>query len=204
MIYTVTLNPAVDRTIELDHIKLGGLNRVKSTRLDASGKGINVSRVIHSLGGESIALGFLGGKNGLFIYEKIQELGIREAFIRIQNSTRMNIKVLENETKQVTEFNEKGPVIKDNEINELKRLLKENVKNEDFIIFSGSVPKNIPDSIYRELIQLLPREVKTILDSDGPLLKEGIKASPFLIKTNLGEFCRLTGIQSENFAQISA
>ncbi|MGV9205902.1 MAG: 1-phosphofructokinase family hexose kinase, partial [Promethearchaeia archaeon] len=132
MIYTVTLNPAVDRTIELDHIKLGGLNRVKSTRLDASGKGINVSRVIHSLGGESIALGFLGGKNGLFIYEKIQELGIREAFIRIQNSTRMNIKVLENETKQVTEFNEKGPVIKDNEINELKRLLKENVKNEDF------------------------------------------------------------------------
>ncbi|MFO8019800.1 MAG: 1-phosphofructokinase [Promethearchaeia archaeon] len=202
MIYTVTLNPAVDRTIELDGIKLGDLNRVKSTRLDAGGKGINVSRVIHSLNGESIALGFLGGKNGGYILNEIKEMGISEEFIRIKDSTRMNIKALDTQTQQVTEFNEQGPFIQESELKELKILLAKKVKKEDFIVFSGSVPQNLSNSIYRNLIEVVPEGAKVILDAAGSVLQEGIKVNPYLIKPNFHEFCRLTDIKSEEISEL--
>lgn len=202
MIYTLTLNPAIDRTVEVNNLKVGGLNRVESTRSDASGKGINVSKVIRALHGNSTCLGFLGGSNGEFIRKKINQMEINESFVEINQNTRMNIKVVDKKEKHVTELNEKGPIIKEKELDSLKNLLKSQIEEGDILAISGSAPPNLSESIYREIIELLPQNVKVILDTDGPLLEEAIKAKPYMIKPNIHEFQRLTNSESNSLREL--
>ena len=95
MIVTVTMNPAIDRTVEINELKHGGLNRIEKVEYDAGGKGINVSNTIHELGGESIATGFLGGSAGKIIESVLNEKNIKTDFVWVENETRTNTKIFE-------------------------------------------------------------------------------------------------------------
>ena len=110
MIITVSMNPAIDKTVEIEALQPGGLNRIQKVEYDAGGKGINVSKTICELGGESIATGFLGGNAGKTIENVLNEKKIRNEFIWVEGETRTNTKVFE-KSGAVTELNEPGPVI---------------------------------------------------------------------------------------------
>ena len=188
MITTITLNPAVDKTIEINNFSIGNVNRVSSARLDAGGKGINVSKVIKNLGGESLAMGILSGKSGDFIKGYLDEIEISNDFIFTKGETRTNIKVVDLINHTNTDVNEAGPEASTRDLDELSDKIFSNVSSEDIIILSGSVPSNVDKKIYANWItNAKKRGAKTILDADGELLKNGILAGPYLIKPNIDE-----------------
>jgi len=194
MIYTVTLNPAVDKTIETDDFTVGALNRVRSARLDAGGKGINVSKVIASLGGSSIAMGILAGSAGEFIKSYLDERGIKNDFIFVPGETRTNLKIIDRNSQKNTEINESGPCVNEGELERLKRKLLDQVTTGSIVIFSGSVPANTDKDIYYRWIKAVRQKgAKAILDADGELLKRGIEAGPYLVKPNIFELEHLAG-----------
>ncbi len=109
MIITVTLNPALDKTIEIDEFKIGNVNRIVSTRVDAGGKGINVSKVIKELKYKSLALGFLGGRSGNQIKKYLDDLNIDNDFLPVEGETRTNLKIIDKVNNTHTDINENGP-----------------------------------------------------------------------------------------------
>ena len=118
MIITVTMNPAIDKTVEIEQLVPNGLNRIQKVEYDAGGKGINVSKTIHELGGESLAMGFLGGNAGKTIENVLTSWNIQHDFIWVEGETRTNTKVFE-KSGGVTELNEPGPVINEAQVEEL-------------------------------------------------------------------------------------
>ncbi|WPC44589.1 1-phosphofructokinase [Clostridium sp. JS66] len=188
MIITVTLNPAVDKTIEIDNFCVGTVNRISSARLDAGGKGINVSKVIQSLGGRSRAVGILAGNNGRFIKEYLDSMEIENDFVFIDGETRVNTKVVDRVKHTNTDINESGPQVSDENLDKLSNKLYKDLGKSSLIVFSGSVPQNVDKRIYKTWIeQAKDKGIKTILDADGELFKQGIKAGPYLVKPNINE-----------------
>ena len=197
MIITVTLNPAIDKTAQVETMVPNGLNRLSNVMLDVGGKGINVSKAIKELGGESICTGFIAGSNGKWIENQLDQLGIKYKFVNVDGNTRMNLKVLDKEMN-LTELNETGQEISQNDLSRFKEELLEMVKPDDMVVLSGSVPKGVPVTIYQELIILLKEKgVKVILDADGDLFTYGIEAGPNLIKPNKYELCKYFGLSED-------
>jgi 1-phosphofructokinase len=194
MIITVNLNPALDKTVEIKNFEVGKLNRISAIRQDASGKGINVSKVIKSLGGTSKAIGLVGGRTGKFIKDCLDQMEIDNEFRFIQGETRTNIKIVDRARNTNTEVNEPGPSISCHDIEEVERILVNNLDRNSIAVFSGSVPANADKDIYGRWIKLVRSYgAKAILDADRDLLKYGIKEGPFLIKPNIHELEELCG-----------
>lgn len=194
MIITVTLNPAIDKTIDVTKFLHGGLNRIQRVEYDAGGKGINVSKTIRELGGDSIATGFLAGNNGKTIRSVLEQSGIYCDFVEAEGETRTNTKVVEPDGT-LTELNEPGPKITEKDLHLLKDKLLKYADQENIFVFSGSIPKGVPKDIYRELIELVKGQgAKVLLDADGEVFREAVKAKPDFIKPNhveLAEYCGL-------------
>ncbi len=189
MITTLTLNPCIDRTITIKDFKYGGLNRVIHTRSDLSGKGINVSIAVHQLGGQTEALGFNYINNRDFVQASLKQSGIQYQFINIEGTLRTNVKVFDEQSHVMTEFNENGYPVIPEILPELHKLVYDRVKNSSIMVFNGSVPAGVPKDIYRTLITTVKKSgVKTVLDADGELFLDGLKAGPYFIKPNLYEF----------------
>lgn len=193
MIVTVTLNPAVDKTVETDRLVHGGLNRIGQVRVDAGGKGINVSKTIRELGGQSLAVGFLGGNSGKVITSALDERGISHDFIRVEGETRTNTKVAEADGT-VTELNEPGPAIGEEQIVQLLKKLETYAGPETLFVLSGSVPAGVDSHIYSRIIQLVhERGAKVLLDADGEPFCHALSRKPDMIKPNhveLQEYAR--------------
>ncbi|MGH4140217.1 1-phosphofructokinase [Clostridium sp.] len=188
MITTITLNPAVDKTIEINNFRVGNVNRVTSIRIDAGGKGINVSKVIKNLGSESKAMGIVSGKSGQFIKEYLDEIRIVNDFVFSEGETRTNIKIVDIINHTNTDINEAGPQASLKDLNEVSDKIFNNISSEDILILSGSVPSNVDKKIYGNWItKAKEKGAKTILDADGELLKYGILAGPYLVKPNIDE-----------------
>ena len=184
---TVTLNPAVDKTVWVDQLHIGGLNRVRGAREDAGGKGINVSRAVCAFGGQTLAMGFLGGRQGAFIRETLDQSGIESCFTMIGGETRTNVKAV-GDDGSVTEINEAGPAVTDAELARFYQDLETQVRENDLVVLSGSAPKGVPKTIYAELIRLAHRHgARALLDADGALFQEGLSAKPDIIKPNMNE-----------------
>lgn len=187
MIITVTMNPAMDKTVEIDRLLSGGLNRIKKVEYDAGGKGINVSKTIKALGGESIATGFLGGNTGKNIERVLDEKGICHDFVWVAGETRTNTKIVE-ENGSVTELNEPGPVIDDKQMDRLVRKILRYAKEGTLFVLSGSVPTGVDPMIYGRLISHVHEKgAEVLLDADGELLKNGLSQNPDMIKPNQAE-----------------
>ncbi|MEG0360240.1 MAG: 1-phosphofructokinase [Longicatena sp.] len=184
MIITVTFNPAIDKTAEVESLVVGGLNRLKNVRADAGGKGVNVSKTIKALGGTSLCTGFLAGASGKFIETSLDEINILHEFVWVEGSTRTNLKVLDQDL-ELTELNEAGPIIHQQDIERFMRLLIEHCDQDSIVVLSGNVSEGVNKTIYRDMIMAMKESyVRVILDADGDLFKEGIKAHPTLIKPN--------------------
>ena len=160
MIITVTMNPAIDKTVEIDTLKPGGLNRIRKVEYDAGGKGINVSKTIQELGGTSVATGFLGGNAGRTIESVLNEKGIQNDFIMVDGETRTNTKVFE-QTGEVTELNEPGPMISDGQIGQLMEKLSPG--SSDFMTASQSVLIDL-SSWYRESLAPKIETIRAAID----------------------------------------
>lgn len=203
MIITITLNPAVDKTVEIPNFQAGVVNRVVAVRYDAGGKGINVSKVIGSLGGRSKALGLLGGATGRFIQNFLDQRGIENAFHFVAGETRTNLKVVDGPQRSNTDINEPGPPVSDEDMAALKRMMLEGLTSRDVVVFSGSAPANVDRAIYGQWIAAAKQAgALTILDADGDLLLHGLEAGPHLVKPNIHELERLFGRELGDVTQI--
>lgn len=193
MITTVTLNPAIDKTITTSSLLSGQVNRSESVKNIAGGKGINVTKVLRQYGNSVCALGFLGGYTGRFIEEYVEGLGAESFFTRIAGETRTSINVLSGDG-YVTEILEPGPVITEEEKEQFLQTYRKKIAGSEFVVLSGSAPKGLPTDIYAQLIALADEQkIRTVLDTSGELLVKGVKAKPFLIKPNTKELEYLTG-----------
>lgn len=201
MIVTVTMNPAIDKTIEIDEIICGGLNRIKAFESDAAGKGINVSKTIKSLGGESIAVGFIGGDAGNTIKNALDAEGIKNDFVKVSGVTRTNTKVFEN-SGRVTELNEPGPNIKSEDIEKLFEIIEKYASKDTLFVLAGSVPAGVEKTIYRDITEKVHSlGAKVFVDADGELFVRALEAKPDYIKPNdveLAQYCNISGDITED------
>jgi 1-phosphofructokinase len=201
VIVTVTVNPALDKTARVDVMRANALNRLEDVVVDCGGKGVNVSAMIHALGGNSIATGFAGGGAGEELLERIEAKGLRSDFVRIKNPTRTNLKVIDREGR-LTELNEPGPEVCAEEWRELeRRLFRCAGKNAVFVI-SGSLCRGVASSAYRNLCGALrAKGARVFLDADGEALKAALEAEPAAtpdyIKPNRYELLTFFGINDD-------
>jgi len=188
MIYTVTFNPSLDYIVSVDDFRLGLTNRTSSELLLPGGKGINVSTVLMNLGIASTALGFVAGFTGDEVVRRLEEMGVRNGFIRIEDGfTRINLKL---KSIDGTEINGQGPVIGDEKVQMLMEQL-ERLGEGDVLFLSGSIPASMPDDAYQKIMERLDgKGVQIVVDATKDLLLNVLPYRPFLIKPNnheLGE-----------------
>ncbi len=199
MIYTVTLSPALDYVMELDKLEIGKINRSKNEKYIPGGKGINVSIVLNNLGIKSKALGFLGGFSGDYIERELEELGIINDFVHIDGITRINVKV---SSEIETAINGIGPIITDNDINILINKIN-NIKDGDYLILSGDIPKNISSDIYLDIIRSIQnKKVNIIVDTTNNSLVNTLVYHPFLVKPNILELEEIFNIKIINYDEL--
>lgn len=187
------MNPAIDKTVEIDRLQAGGLNRIRKVEYDAGGKGINVSKTIRELGGESIATGFLGGNAGKTIENVLNEKNISNDFIWVDGETRTNTKVFE-ENGAVTELNEPGPAIGEKQLEKLMEKLKGYANEDTLFILAGSIPGGVDKNIYGDIIRMVHEKgAKVLLDADGELFRNALTETPDIIKPNRVELEEYAG-----------
>lgn len=184
MIVTVTMNPAIDKTVEIDRMERGGLNRITRAEYDVGGKGINVSKTIRELGEKSIATGFIGGSTGETIQKFLKENGILTDFVTVDGETRTNTKVYE-KIGELTELNELGPVITEAQVESLLTKLQEYAGPDTLFVLAGSVPRGVEKDIYAKITRLVhERGAAVLMDADGELFTRALEAGPDIIKPN--------------------
>ena len=191
MIYTVTLNPALDKTVEIPNLALDTVNRITKMRTDPGGKGINVSKVIAKLGGTSKAIGILAGNSGRAIQDALDSEGLAHNFRFVPGETRTNLKVIDPENHTNTDINEPGIEVDAPELTALLYDLLKELKRGDIVVLAGSLPKGAPKDTYYTWVESCKKAgAKVFLDADGELLAEGLKAAPYLVKPNNDELSR--------------
>jgi 1-phosphofructokinase family hexose kinase len=194
MIYTVTLNPALDHFLEVDRLRVDDCNRVRGDCLYAGGKGIDVSRAIRRLGGDSMALGFIGGHNGRMMTEMLKAEGVTAYFTPIAQETRRDLVICTAAGKTQTMLNARGPVVSADEWHSFMGHLERLELRDAYVVVAGSLPRGVPANAYERIVRLVQaRGAKAVLDADGPCLKAGLRAKPFAIKPNVNELRRLAG-----------
>lgn len=194
MIVTVTMNPSIDISYPLDTLMLDTVNRTDRVTKTAGGKGLNVTRVIHDLGGDVLATGVLGGFHGAFIAEQLRQAGIKQEFTAIKEETRDSIAIL-HEGNQ-TEILEAGPTVSEEEVTLFLEKFRELIQKAAVVTLSGSLAKGFPSNFYQQLIEIAKTQnAKVLLDTSGESLKQVLKgkAKPYLIKPNLEELEGLLG-----------
>jgi 1-phosphofructokinase len=194
MIVTLTLNPAIDQTLVLPRFVAGDTLRVKSSRMDPGGKGINVSRVIQELGGTSVAMGFAPGGLGRYIEHTLEDQGIECDFIRTRGETRTNITILDESRHVHTILSDPGPRTSDKSVDELRARIRERLGSGDWLVLAGSIPPPLDARVYTDIIAEASKNgVHTVLDADGQALIAGTSAHPEIVKGNRRELERLLG-----------
>lgn len=212
-IITVTLNPAIDKTVEVIQLVPGALNKVTATHLDPGGKGINVSKTIAALGGSTLALGLVAGAAGSQLEAMLTSIDLPHELTTIPGQTRTNLKIIETSTGALTEINEPGPMVDEEtltrflagyiahleaaakkEIAHLEATAKKEVEEATVVVLSGSLPPGVPKDLYYTMTMLArDRGVSVVLDADGEVLTKGIAALPTAIKPNAAELANYFG-----------
>ena len=194
MIITVTLNPALDKTVEIPDFSLDAVNRITAMRTDPGGKGLNVSKVIAKLGGTSTAVGVLGGTTGRRIADAMDALGIACQFTFVDGETRTNLKVIDPARHTNTDLNEPGLTVDQETLDHMRDALVAAIRPGDIVVLSGSLPKGAPADTYGSWTAACRTAgARVFLDADGEPLAHGLAAKHYLAKPNNNELSRLTG-----------
>lgn len=193
MIYTVTFNPSLDYIVSVENFRLGLTNRTSSELMLPGGKGVNVSTVLMNLGIENTALGFAAGFVGDEIVRQMEEMGVQNGFIRIEEGvSRINLKL---KSIDGTEINGQGPVISPEHVEELMKQL-DRLGEGDVLFLSGSIPASMPDDAYQKIMERLDgRGVQIVVDATKDLLLNVLEYHPFLIKPNNHELGEIFGVE---------
>lgn len=192
MIYTVTLNPSLDYVMHLDQMNANSVNRSNKEEIYPGGKGINVSIVLNNLRIPNKALGFIAGFTGKEIENIMKQLGGDTEFILLDRGiSRINVKL---ETDNETEINGIGPQITPSDLKELYSKL-EQIEEGDFLVLAGSIPKSVPDSIYKDIMKMLAnKNINVVVDATKDLLLNVLPYKPFLIKPNHIELAEMFNV----------
>ncbi len=194
MLYSVTLNPAVDRELTVPEITFDEVLRASASRVDYGGKGFNVSRMWAALGATSVALGVAGGRSGQLLAEGLAGLGIETDFLWIQGETRTNVSIVPADHSRYIKVNEAGPAIDASAYQALLDKVAGLARDGDWWVLAGSLPPGAPVTAYADLIRIIQNAGgHAVLDASGKALARGCQASPRLVKPNAVEAEALTG-----------
>lgn len=204
MIITVTLNAAIDNTLSVPHFRLGARHRAVDKRAAAGGKGINVARALKCLGQPVIATGFAGGVTGTRIIEYLTGESVLNDFVRIGEESRTSTVLIDPTTGEQTEINEHGPRVSETELELFREKLMYLAPGADICVIAGSVPRGIDHDFYAELVTGLRKAgVITLVDAEGDVMSQALRAEPDLIAPNLIEAEEIVGrefVDEEDFA----
>jgi 1-phosphofructokinase/tagatose 6-phosphate kinase len=194
MIITVTLNAAIDKTLEVPNFRLGRRHRSVEQTTMAGGKGVNVARALKRLGQPVIATGLAGGPTGTRIVEQLTEESILNDFVRIREESRSNTAVTDPTTGEQTEINERGPAVTAQEVDLFSDKLLYLARGAQICVFAGSLPRRVEPTLYADLIRELRKlGVTTIVDTDGDPLRQAVRAEPSVVSPNVLEAEELVG-----------
>lgn len=191
MIYTVTLNPAIDYVVTLPALNPGEVNRAVTEDYQLGGKGINVSNLLKNLGKPTTALGFVAGAAGAWLEQGLRDSGLATDFVHLKEGmTRINTKI---KADRETEVNGKGPAVSEEAFQALLQKLGQ-LKAGDALVLAGSIPAGLgADTYARMLGAVADRSIETVVDTTGDLLKNALPYHPFLVKPNHHELAQLAG-----------
>lgn len=193
MILVINLNASVDKRYRLQDLVKGEVMRAFEVDNTPGGKGIHVANVATILGEDCIATGYLGGKSGEFISEKLDDYGIKQDFVKVAGETRSCLAIITDDGAQ-TEILEPGPTVTDEEQKSFLDKYKELLEKATVVAASGSMPKGLPTDFYAQLIELAQQAGKPfLLDTSGEALIQGLKAQPYFVKPNNDEIKVLAG-----------
>jgi 1-phosphofructokinase/tagatose 6-phosphate kinase len=194
MIVTVTLNAAVDRTLTVPNFQLGHRHRASASLTSAGGKGINVARALKRLDSPVIATGLAGGRTGDRIIDELAGEAILNDFVRIDDESRTSSAVVDPTAGSLTEIYEWGPAVRRDELDTLLEKLHYLSRVASYVVFSGSLPRDVDDDFYAECVRDLSRRgVQCVVDSEGEPLRHAVDAEPFLVSPNQREAEALVG-----------
>ena len=202
MILSVCPNPCIDCTIELDTLKLGGLNRIENKVVTYSGKALNVAVGVARLDGDSFATGFMFDGNGKMFVHTLDDEGVKNTFVWNKGSARTNYKIVDNRS-MMTEINDRGENVDEKKQAELVSLVGQVSKSASVVVMSGSLPGGVADDYYLELSSAIPKGVKRILDTSGNRMIAGLRNGAYLIKPNLDELQEMTGEHYDSFEEMA-
>jgi 1-phosphofructokinase family hexose kinase len=191
LIVTLTVNPAIDRIISVDHLAFEDRAYIISTRESAGGRGVIASHVIHSFGGETVAVITCGGKAGRRLQRHLSDCGYKVRPAQVQGETRTNLTITDRRGLTVN-LNEKGPEVAKAELAGIESVVRECLDGASWLLLCGSLPPGVAPSFYGKLISLArKRKVRTLLHSSADALREGIKSRPSVVMPNQNEAERL-------------
>ena len=196
MIYTLTTNPSIDYIMRIDEFTHGATLRSKASEMYPGGKGIMVSKLLKNLGDNPVNIGFLGGFTGDFIKNELEKLGIKESFTEIKGDSRINVKL---KYQDETEINAEGPHIDEDEVENFFASLKE-VKEDDLLVISGSLPKSLDKDFYKEVIRRI--SCKFTIDIANKEVLDYLKYKPVLVKPNKEELGKIFETEIETDEEI--
>lgn len=203
MITAVSLNPSIDRTIAVERLVKGGLNRIVSQVDAAAGKGVNVALAATVLGERAECIGFMFENGGKLFEERLRNGGAECDFLWCGGDVRVNMKVLDKTAGEITELNASGTPVNPQQLEEMTQLVIRHAQNSDYLVLSGSTPPGCPQDYYYILAQAARNAgCRVILDADGEELRLGLRAKPFLIKPNRYELELLTGTRLDSIDAI--
>jgi len=194
MIITVTLNPALDKTLTLPGFAVNTVNRVQNIRLDPGGKGINVSKAVHALGGKTLAIGVLGGSSGGYIKAALDRIGLANDMVITGGVTRTNLKVVDPVLGTNTDINEPGSPVAPEDLQKVWQKLSDAVQPGDTVVFAGKNPPQMDDGLLAQWIRKLKSlDVRVCVDTVGTPMELALQEKPDIIKPNRDEFSALVG-----------
>ncbi len=205
MIYTLTLNPAVDRELTVTEMQYDSVLRAVEARVDFGGKGFNVSRLLKGMGAPSVAVGFLGGRAGQMLEDGLCSLGIGTDFVWVPGETRTNISIVTQAHDHYIKVNEKGPLVESTKQSELLDKIAVLARPGDWWVMAGSLPPGVAEDFYARIVTVLNRGgANAILDTNGEALRLGCIEQPYLVKPNAEEAHGITGMPMSTTAEIAA
>jgi len=191
VIVTLTVNPAIDRTINVDRLAFEDRAYILSSKDTPGGRGINSASVIHSFGGDTIAILPAGGASGVRFEEFLKDCGYPVVVVRIRNKVRTNLTLMDRHGLTI-KLNELGPTLDQGEVAKVDKAVRARLDGVNWLMLCGSLPPGVPDDFYAGLIAFAhKKKVKTLLDTDGEALRLGLQAKPTVVKPNQAEAERL-------------
>ncbi|MFW6156552.1 MAG: 1-phosphofructokinase family hexose kinase [Armatimonadota bacterium] len=201
-IVTLTMNPAIDRVMHIDHVTPDAKLRCRSVRRDPGGGGVNVTRGIHELGGDSLAIFTCGGYVGEMYETLLESEGLAHRAIRIKGITREHIMVMETSTGRDYRFGEPGPELTEDEVEDCLQAIRELDPVPDYLVLSGSLPPGVGDHFYARAIRAVGDETRIVIDTNAPALSPALEAGVYLLKPNARELGELVGRTLEGRQEI--